>query len=297
MKRSEEFYEGDRDIVLSTAGRGETMQEVLDRRRSRRTMVKGAAGAGLMLTLGAPAFAKARQATPAATPEASPAATPVAVAAPFEPIALDEGDDMLVAAGHVAVPFLRWGDPVVAGAPEWDIANQTAASQERQVGYNCDWIGFFPLPAGSATADHGLLVVNHEYTNPELMFPGYLTPNPDYNPDDEESAEFLSNPTRDIVDVELAAHGLTVIEIRRTADGTWEPVLDSTYNRRITATTPVEVTGPAAGIDLLKTGEDATGTQVTGTLNNCAGGSTPWGTVLTGEENFQQYFGENQHPW
>jgi secreted PhoX family phosphatase len=103
MKRSEEFYEGDRKAVLSTAGRGETMQDVLDRRWSRRTMVKGAAGTGLVLTLGAPALAQARQATPAASPEASP----VAAAAPFEPIALDLGEDMVVAAGHVAVPFLR----------------------------------------------------------------------------------------------------------------------------------------------------------------------------------------------
>ncbi|MBA2469859.1 MAG: PhoX family phosphatase [Chloroflexia bacterium] len=267
------------------------------------------------------------------TPEAAtPGATPVAVAVTptptpeppptfatgFQPIALDEGQELVVAANHVAIPFLRWGDPIFAGAPEWDIANQSASSQEQQFGYNCDWIGFLSLPIGSGTSDHGLLVVNHEYTNSELMFPGYLTANPDYSEtpvatpeatpglesatpvapgatpvasgEPVEIPEFLINTSQEIVDVELAAHGLSVVEISRNESGQWEVVLDSEYNRRITATTPMEVTGPAAGIDLLKTSEDATGTMVLGTLNNCAGGYTPWGTVLTGEENFQQYF-------
>ncbi len=295
MKRSEEYYEGDRDVVLSNDGLGETMQDVLARRWSRRGVIGSGIGAGLVLTLGR--HAGAQESTPAATPAASPAAgaTPAATAG-FEPIVLDEGDEMVVAAGHTAVPFLRWGDPIMADAPAWDIENQSADTQSMQFGYNCDWIGYLPLPQGSDTADHGLLVVNHEYTNPEMMFPGYLTPNPAFDAaeaeanEDYDVPEFVTNPTQDIVDTELAAHGLSVVEIQRDADGQWAPVLDSGYNRRITATTPMEVTGPAAGIDLLKTSEDDTGTQVVGTLNNCAGGTTPWGTVLTGEENFQQYF-------
>jgi uncharacterized protein len=290
--RTEEFYEGDRDTVLSTAGIGETMQEVLARRWSRRGLVKGGIAAGLVLT------AAGRELRAAAAQGATPVAGEAAQVGglTFVPITLDAGDDIVVAAGHTAVPFLRWGDPIMAGAPEWDLTNQSAAAQEQQFGYNCDWIAYFPLPQGSESADHGLLVVNHEYTNPELMFPGYLTKNPEFealeNPDNAppDIPEFLTNPTQASVDVELAAHGLSIVEVQRTDAGQWQLVQDSPYNRRLTATTPMQATGPAAGIDLLQTSEDPTGTQVLGTINNCAGGMTPWGTALTGEENFQQYF-------
>ncbi len=210
----------------------------------------------------------------------------------FAPIGLDAGPDPIVAEGNRIIPFLKWGDPLFSDAPEFDPAAQTAAAQAMQVGYNCDWIGFLPLPAGSGASDHGLLVVNHEYTNPELMFAGYQTVNPAFvaADGDTEESEFLTAPTKEIVDIQLAAHGLTVAEIRRSSDGEWQIVRDSPYNRRITATTEMEITGPAAGADHLQTDDDPDGTRVVGTLNNCAGGITPWGTVISGEENFQQYF-------
>jgi secreted PhoX family phosphatase len=278
MVRSEEFYEGDRDTIYSGAGVGETVYEVLARRWRRRGVFRTSAAAAFVLTAGASGVRRTA---------AQQGGTVGALG--FESIALDAGEEMLVAAGHTAVPLLKWGDPIFGDAPELGLENQTKESQEQQFGYNCDWIGFFSLPVGSGVSDHGLLVVNHEYTNPELMFPGYLTPNPAYVEGGEED-EFVINPTQAIVDVELAAHGLSVVEIQRDATGQWQVVLDGEYNRRITATTPTEITGPASGADWLMTSEDPTGTQVMGTLNNCAGGYTPWGTVLTGEENFQQYF-------
>lgn len=188
------------------------------------------------------------------------------------------GDDILVADGHEAQVVLRWGDPILANAPAFDPLNQTAAAQERQFGFNCDFTAFFPLPstgaAGSGDVQRGLLAVNHEYTDGVTMFPGYDS----------------SAPTREQVDIELAAHGLSVVEIVRT-DGVWKVVIDSPYNRRITATTKMELTGPAAGAAGLRTGADPAGRWVLGMLNNCGGGKTPWGTVLTAEENFNQYFG------
>jgi uncharacterized protein len=96
--------------------------------------------------------------------------------------------------------------------------------------------------------------------------------------------------TPELVAVEMAAHGVTIVEIARDGDG-WHPVLDSRYNRRISPfDTVIGVDGPAAGHDLMKTSADPTGTEIGGTLNNCAGGLTPWRTYLTAEENFHYYF-------
>ncbi len=187
-------------------------------------------------------------------------------------------DDHQPAPGHVAQVVIRWGDPVLPGAPAFDVANQTAAAQEQQFGYNNDFVAFMPLPRGARDAGHGLLCVNHEYTNAELMWPGLTR---------KDKVERLS---REQAEVEMAAHGHSVLEIRRMA-GVWRVVADSPYNRRITLrATEMAVSGPAAGSDRLKTAADPSGRNVIGTLGNCAGGVTPWGTVLIAEENFDTYF-------
>ncbi len=120
-------------------------------------------------------------------------------------------------------------------------------------------------------------MVNHEYTNEELMFRGY----------DKQA------PTESQLRVALAAHGLSVVELERVGDtGEWRVVGSGPrpYNRRITGETPIDFTGPAAGSPLLRTAADPAGRRVLGTLSNCSGGVTPWGTVLSGEENFDHYF-------
>jgi secreted PhoX family phosphatase len=282
-------FDGGKEQVYSTAGRGETFQEILARRLSRRGLMKGGVAASAMV-LTAPVLANgvaAQEASPAASPMASPAA---GSSLTFQAIAADNGPDLVVAAGYTATPFLAWGEPLTSGAAPFDPATLTAADQATRIGYNHDFVGFLPLPMGSDTSEHGLLVINHEYTNPELMFPGYLQPNPEYVAGSEDIPEFLAAPTQANVDVELEAHGVSVVEIQKGADGQWAVVADSPYNRRITATTPIAIVGPAAGHELLKTTDDATGATVLGTLNNCAGGLTPWGTYVTCEENFHQYF-------
>lgn len=184
-----------------------------------------------------------------------------------------------VAEGYQADVLIRWGDKVLADAPEFVPATLTADAQSKQFGYNNDFVGFIPIDGRS---DHGLLVVNHEYSNPELMFPalsGFR----------RNSRDLLDAVTEEMVAVEMMAHGGSVLEVKR-ANGTWQVVADSYYARRITAHTEMEISGPARGHVLMKTSADPSGTRVLGMLNNCAGGVTPWGTWLTCEENFNGYF-------
>lgn len=188
-------------------------------------------------------------------------------------------DAVTVPQGWTWRPVIRWGDPLFDDAPEFDPLNQSAAAQERQFGYNCDYLDI--LPTTGTRGRRALAVVNHEYTNENLMFPSTSDP------------AVIAEHKR----VAKAAHGLTVVELSRQAPGRpWSYVRGSRFNRRITADTPFAISGPAAGHPLLRTVEDPVGRVVKGTLNNCAGGTTPWGTVLSGEENFNQYFVANASP-
>jgi secreted PhoX family phosphatase len=248
-----------------------TMGDIIALRFSRRGFLQGSLAVSAIAATVSPLALMAASEARAATPSFV-----------FDEVAagVDERDH--VAPGYDADVLIRWGDAVEAGAPAFDVRNQTAAAQAKQFGYNNDYIGYIPLPDAADPSAHGLLVINHEYTVEELMFPGI-------QPQDDKEVLF-KDMTKDMVDIELAAHGGSILEVEKV-DGKWRVVPDSRYARRITGLTPSEITGPAAGSDRLKTSADATGTKVLGMLNNCAGGITPWGTWLTCEENFNGYFG------
>ncbi|HRN87052.1 PhoX family phosphatase [Hyphomicrobium sp.] len=248
-----------------------TMGDLIAERLSRRDLIQGLAAVSVAAEL---AWPRALAAAPAES-KARDAASSFG----FAELTVSPGSPTHhVAEGYEAHVLIRWGDPVLPDAPPFVPNRADAAAQARQFGYNNDFVGFLPLDGRD---DHGLLVVNHEYTNGELMFSGLATRG-------DRDANFASL-TREMVDTEMMAHGGAVIEVRRE-NGRWHVVPASNYARRITAETEMVLSGPAAGHDRMKTSDDPTGTRVRGMLNNCAGGLTPWDTWLTCEENINGYF-------
>ncbi|MFE4537887.1 PhoX family protein [Streptomyces scopuliridis] len=190
----------------------------------------------------------------------------------FTPVAPNTADQVTIPSGYAQNVVIRWGDPILRGAPAFDPDKQTAKAQAGQWGYNTDFLSLLPL---KSERGRQVLVANHEYTDEILMFKGYDA----------------AKPTREQVEIAWAAHGLSVLVVEEDRkSGKLTAVTRHQLNRRLTVTSEFKLTGPAAGSDLLRTSADRTGSKVYGTLNNCAGGTTPWGTTLHGEENFNQYF-------
>ncbi|OLF04263.1 phosphatase [Actinophytocola xinjiangensis] len=242
---------------------GDVVGQVLDRRKVLKAgAVVAVAGAGLGVVGSGTAAAAPAPAAPRTHP----------LGLDFEPVAPNDLDAVVVPTGYEQDVLIRWGDPILPGAPEFDFANQTAAAQSAQFGFNNDYCALVRVPG---TRDRWLMVNNHEYTSESFMFLGW-------DADD---------PTREQFEIGLAAHGLSVVALDQDRRGRLAVRLDRHYNRRITMNTPFDVRGPAAGSDLLTTSADPDGVVVLGTMNNCSGGLTPWGTILSGEENVNQYFG------
>ena len=189
----------------------------------------------------------------------------------FKSVPMAALDTVTVPEGYTARVLYRWGDAVgIAGqmpAFKTDGSN-TAAEQNLQAGMHHDGMAFFALDG----SQRGLLAMNHEYVDDGLLHP-----------------DGTANWSAAKVKKSMAAHGVSVVEVERSNSG-WKQVLPSKYARRITAETPMLLSGPVAGHAMVKTAADPTGTRVLGTFNNCANGQTPWGTYLTCEENFANYF-------
>ncbi len=261
----------DSENIPTNTTENEHFQSVVNRAVNRRGFLKFGSGAAVATFLAGPLAACGGTSSNASL-------------LGFKALAASTADTVVVAEGYTATAFVPWGTPLFTtgeGATWVGDGSESAAAQARQVGDNHDGIHFFAIDG--VTSSEGLLVMNHEYnTTVGAAYDQYIT---------------LFGPTAtpantlERVNKAINAWGCSVIHIKKDSAGRWAVVKDSTYNRRITAATPMVLTGPAAGDTKLQTSADTTGTQVLGTINNCGNGYTPWGTYLTCEENFNNNFG------
>ncbi|WP_310618913.1 PhoX family protein [Flexibacterium corallicola] len=188
----------------------------------------------------------------------------------FSPIQAGTTDTITLPEGYSWHSVVSWGDPLFSDASEFDgVTRGSAETQARAVGDNNDGMHLFQIEGKTVFA------LNNEYTNRTLMWEGGVPANDD---------AILKGKN---------AHGVTIAELAQKG-GKWSIVKDSPFNRRITPDTPMELTGPARGHDLMKTAADPKGIQSLGTWNNCGNGKTPWGTYLACEENFNGYFSASE---
>ena len=245
----------EQDEVLDPRSQDTDFDRLLDTIVSRRTLLKRTFVFGSVATIGGRLI---QQPLSAATDRFA-----------FDSVDANSDDEITLPPGYSVQVVVRWGDPLWSAGVEFDETTRgTAQSQSLAFGDNTDGMEVFSYNG------HTLLVANNEYTNRRIIW------------GNRENQAFESD---DDVRKGLLAHGLSVVELD-SSDGHWQVVKDSPYNRRITPETPMQLTGPAAGHEFLKTAADPDGVTSFGTWNNCGNGVTPWGTYLACEENFNGYF-------
>ena len=271
------------------------LNDILALRMHRRYVLKGGVGAMTMAglgTLGLSACGGGGSDSPTFPVQAQAAAEPVLG---FTAVAKATTDRVTVPAGYTATVIYATGDTLDSGS---DYKNDgTEGNFARRSGDHHDGIHFFGLSAAGApsttTNDRALLAMNHENISGTVQF--MHATGQTNNPLDSQGRPISPlpagtgpRPEAEVVK-EIDAHGVSIVEIIKT-NGRFGYVKGSTFNRRITAGTLTELTGPVRGTDFVKTVFSPTGTQTRGTVNNCGNGYTPWGTYLTAEENWAGYF-------
>lgn len=256
-----------------------SFDQILDARLSRRGLLRGvlgASGAGLLGTTGLAAAATVARGKPSNQP------APV-TALGFTAVAKGIADRIAIAPGYRYQIIYALGDPLFANTPAFKNDGTDAAWAQR-AGDHHDGMEWFGLNAGGRPSDRsidrGLLAMNHEATTDEKLTSFFIHA-------DGGKATLPRNAAE--VDKELAIHGLSVVEVEAKG-GNWSTKQASRFNRRVTSMTDMELHGPLRGSDHAITRFSPNGTRSRGTVNNCGTGKTPWGTFVSGEENFNGYF-------
>lgn len=268
------------DERMSNHSSNPHFRDILEAHLSRRGALLGSLGAAVAAMLVRPGEAEAAR----VAGEGPSAPGPIG----FRPVPVSAEDTVVVPEGYTARVLIPWGTPITGSMPAFRPDN-TAAEQAQQVGQHHDGMHFFPIEGRDpyqGSSEDGLLVVNHEYIEPRFLLSNVAA---GQRVRDGRLPVPEGGRDPDHVRKEINAHGVTIVRIRKQANGEWQVVPDR-RNRRITAATPMEIAGPVRGSDFVRTKYSPDGTRTRGTINNCAHGVTPWNTFLTCEENWAGYF-------
>jgi len=236
----------------------------------------GTAGGAVLGSMGLSACGGGGDLTSVIAPPA--ALAPSAIDLGFTAVPKTLADTVTIANGYAARPIYALGDPLTASTPAYK-NDGTDTDFDNRAGDHHDGMEYFGLSAASvpdyASNDRGLLVMNHEALTDQFLHAAGVTSRP------RPAAES---------DKEIPAHGVSIVEVRKNTANQFAYQQASAFNRRITPLTSMEIMGAARGNALKQTKFSPTGTACRGTINNCGTGYTPWGTFLTGEENWAGYF-------
>ncbi|MYN10216.1 PhoX family protein [Pseudoduganella aquatica] len=262
----------------------EHFSAVLEQRISRRNLLRGGAAGAATVVLGSMGLtACGGDINSPAVPDPVVPPPPAEKLLSFSAVPKSLADLVTVPAGYTATVLYALGDPLTATATAFK-NDGSDADFENRAGDHHDGMEFFGLSAdgkaSTSAVERGILAVNHEATTNQQLSSFFIHANGGSNTLPRPAAE---------IDRETALHGLSMVEVRKTG-GKWEYVKDSAFNRRVTCLTECEISGPARGNALLVTKYSKDASKTRGTLNNCGTGKTPWGSFVSGEENWSGYF-------
>lgn len=282
------------DAITNPTG-GPEFLSIVKARLDRRGFMRGTGASAAMAAIGGIGLSACGGGSDATsvTPLTGPAANKPS-ALTFATVSKSRDDRLSVPTGYTANVIYRTGDPIAAGVAAYsNVGTDDPATYNQRSGDCHDGIEFFPLNDAGTARDfngnnRGILAMNHEYITQQFLHAGAPT-----------NMSSGIRPQNEVTR-EVAMHGVSVVEVMKqtvggafSATGTWNYVQSSSLNRRITAATRIEMSGPARGDSQLITKYSPTGTATRGTLNNCGTGYSYWGTFLTCEENWAGYFSRN----
>lgn len=281
-------------VENSNTSSNEHFSDVLDRARlTRRHLIRG--GLGLAAVGSLPLLAACGGGSAVAAENSQ-------TGLGFKAVGKSVLDSVVLPAGYTYSILHATGDRLVSSIPAYSNVGAETDDWTQRVGDHHDGVEFFYIGSSgkySATAtERAVLAMNHESSADAHFFhPKGQTSNGVSGKKFTQFGDWdLGARPSDGVEVlkEINHHGVSLVEIGKNAAGKWECKLDSNYNRRVTAQTSMRITAPAAHLAAVKsfmvTAFDPSGATSRGTLNNCGTGYTPWGTLLTCEENWAAYF-------